>query len=90
MESRRSSFASHHHREIAQSLSSMKVASPKGRLTIAVADRKLTTDSPLWGDVEGAIPFHHKRRFTFSLVGIKANYIRLIFEVGLPTRIATR
>ncbi|HEY1582273.1 MAG TPA: hypothetical protein VGF73_04135, partial [Chthoniobacterales bacterium] len=62
----------------------------EGRLAIAVADRKLPADSPLWGDVEGAIPFHHKRRFTFSLVGIEANYIRLIFEVGLPTRIATR
>ncbi len=62
----------------------------QGKLSIAVSDRRLTADSPLWINVAGPITFRHKRLFTLSLVGIEANYVRLTFDVDGPTKIATR
>ncbi len=57
----------------------------EGRFSIAVSERPLAANSPLWSPVEGTIPFRHKRRFALSLVGVEANYVRLTFEVdGLP------
>ncbi len=62
----------------------------EGKLSIAVAERRLAADSPHWSTVDGAIRFRHKRLFSFSLVGIDANYVRLTFDVEAPARIATR
>ncbi|MDQ3198735.1 MAG: hypothetical protein M3Q46_06040 [Verrucomicrobiota bacterium] len=55
-----------------------------GRLSIAVSNQRLAPDSPEWSTVEGVVPFRHKRRFTLSLVGIEANYVRLTFQVEPP------
>lgn len=62
----------------------------EGKLSIAVAERRLAANSPHWNPVDGAIRFRHKRLFSFSLVGINANYVRLTFDVKTPERVATR
>jgi hypothetical protein len=63
-------------------------AATDGRLSIAVSDRQLAAESPLWSTVEGTIPFRQKRRFALSLVGVDANYVRLTFDVGDARKIA--
>src|SRR6266446_2029203 len=59
-------------------------AAAEGELLIAVSSQSLMADSPKWSTVEGAIRFRHKRLFRVSLVGIEANYVRLIFRVEAP------
>ena len=59
-----------------------------GRLSIAVSDRQLAAESPLWSTVAGTISFRHKRRFALSLVGVDANYVRLTFDVDDRQKIA--
>ncbi len=59
-----------------------------GQLSIAVSDRQLAAESPLWSTVAGAISFRRKRRFALSLVGVDANYVRLTFNVGDTQKIA--
>jgi hypothetical protein len=56
----------------------------EGELLIAVSNQSLMADSPKWSAVEGAIRFRHKRLFTVSLVGVEANYVRLIFRIEVP------
>ncbi len=56
-------------------------AAAEGKLWIAVSNDFLAAASPKWSQVKGAIRFRHTRLFTVSLVGVEANYVRLIFQV---------
>ncbi|MEY2484767.1 MAG: hypothetical protein QOH39_415 [Verrucomicrobiota bacterium] len=60
-------------------------AAAKGELRIAVSNHRLSPDSTGWTDVEGVIPFAHKRLFGVSLLGIEARYVRLSFHVEKRT-----
>ena len=53
----------------------------RGELKIAVSNQKLAPNSSQWKEVEGVIPFAHKRLFGVSLLGIEAKYVRLSFHV---------
>lgn len=53
----------------------------RGELKISVSNQRLAPRSPEWKDVEGVIPFSHKRLFGVSLLGIEAKYVRLSFRV---------
>ena len=57
----------------------------RGELRISVSDHRLAPHSSEWKDVEGVIPFVHKRLFGVSLLGIEARYVRLSFRVEMPT-----
>ena len=52
-----------------------------GELKIAVSNQRLAPNSSEWKEVEGVIPFSHKRLFGVSLLGIEAKYVRLSFRV---------
>jgi hypothetical protein len=52
-----------------------------GELRIAVSNRRLAPNSADWKEVDGVIPFAHKRLFGVSLLGIEAKYVRLSFRV---------
>jgi hypothetical protein len=52
-----------------------------GELKIAVADSRLAADSPKWRQVDGIIPFSHKRRFNLSTLGVETKFVRLTFHV---------
>jgi hypothetical protein len=60
----------------------------RGELKIAVSNRRLPADSPEWTEVEGIVPFAHKRLFGVSLIGIEARFVRLSFHVEKEGRIA--
>ncbi len=60
----------------------------RGELKIAVANSRLKSDSTSWQEVDGVIPFSHKRLFGVSLIGIEARFVRLSFRVDKPGRIA--
>ena len=62
-------------------------ARARGELKIAVANERLKADSTDWVEVEGVVPFSHKRLFGVSLIGIEAKFIRLSFRVEKPGRI---
>jgi hypothetical protein len=53
----------------------------RGELKISVSNQKLAPNSSEWKEVEGVIPFAHKRLFGVSLLGIEAKYVRLSFHV---------
>lgn len=53
----------------------------RGELKISVSNHRLAPTSPEWKDVEGIIPFSHKRLFGVSLLGIEAKFVRLSFRV---------
>ena len=53
----------------------------RGELKISVSNQALPPKSPKWTEVEGVIPFSHKRVFGVSLLGIEAKYVRLSFHV---------
>lgn len=57
----------------------------RGELKISVSNRRLAPNSSEWKEVEGIIPFAHKRLFGVSLIGIGAKYVRLSFRVETPT-----
>jgi hypothetical protein len=59
-----------------------------GELKIAVSNQRLAPNSSKWKEVEGVIPFAHKRLFGVSLLGIEAKYVRLSFRVEKQTPIA--
>jgi hypothetical protein len=61
-----------------------------GELKIAVANQRLPATSPGWTEVEGVIPFAHKRLFGVSLLGVDAKFVRLSFHVEKKGRIAAR
>src|SRR4051794_27908009 len=59
-----------------------------GELRIAVSNQKLASNSADWKEVEGVIPFTHKRLFGVSLLGIEAKYVRLSFRVEKQSGVA--
>jgi hypothetical protein len=59
----------------------------RGELKIAVSDERLKADSKGWVEVEGIVPFSHKRLFGVSLIGIEARFVRLSFHVEKESRI---
>ncbi len=60
----------------------------RGELKIAVSNERLAAASNAWVEVEGIVPFSHKRLFGVSLVGIEAKFLRLSFRVDKPGRVA--
>ncbi|HEX4638120.1 MAG TPA: hypothetical protein VH170_01390 [Chthoniobacterales bacterium] len=52
-----------------------------GELRIAVSDAPLPADSPKWTEVDGIIPFAHKRLFKLSILGVETKFVRLSFKV---------
>jgi hypothetical protein len=56
-------------------------AGAQGELRIAVSNQRLAAKSPEWTEVDGVIPFAHKRLFGVSLLGIEAKFVRLSFHV---------
>lgn len=63
-------------------------AAARGELRIAVSNHRLSTNSPEWTEVEGIVPFAHKRLFGVSLLGIEAKFVRLSFHVEKESRVA--
>ena len=61
-----------------------------GELTIAVSDSRLAADSPKWTEIDGIIPFSHKRLFNVSLVGVETRFVRLTFHVEDGNNIGSR
>src|SRR5207248_8602674 len=52
-----------------------------GELRIAVSDSALPVDSPKWTQVDGIVPFAHKRLFKLSMLGVETKFVRLSFKV---------
>ena len=52
-----------------------------GELRIAVSDSPLSADSPKWTEVDGIVPFAHKRLFKLSMLGVDTKFVRLSFKV---------
>ena len=52
-----------------------------GELRIAVSNSRLPADSPKWTEVDGIVPFAHKRLFKLSILGVDAKFVRLSFRV---------
>lgn len=61
-----------------------------GELRIAVSNKKLAATSGDWVNVDGIIPFAHKRLFGVSLIGIEAKFVRLSFHVEKQGRLSAR
>lgn len=59
----------------------------RGELKIAISHERLKADSKGWVEVEGIVPFSHKRLFGVSLIGIDAKFVRLSFHVEKEGRI---
>jgi hypothetical protein len=60
----------------------------RGELKIAVANHRLSAKSSEWSEVDGIIPFAHKRLFGVSLMGIEARFVRLSFHIEKEGKIA--
>jgi len=56
-------------------------AAASGELRIAVSDSALPADSPKWTQVDGIVPFAHKRLFKLSMLGVETKFVRLSFKV---------
>lgn len=52
-----------------------------GELRIAVSNAPLAADSPQWTEVDGIVPFAHKRLFKLSILGVDTKFVRLSFRV---------
>ncbi len=61
-------------------------ASACGEFNIAISNSHLPAGSPKWTQVDGIIPFAHKRLFNLSLLGVDAKYVKLSFHVEKPGR----
>jgi len=61
-----------------------------GELRIAVSDSSLPADSPKWTEVEGIVPFAHKRLFKLSMLGVDTKFVRLSFKVERKRRDSAR
>src|SRR5437868_11513599 len=46
-----------------------------GELRIAVSDSALPADSPKWTQVDGIVPFAHKRLFKLSILGVETKFV---------------
>jgi hypothetical protein len=58
-----------------------------GEFNIAISDSRLSPNSRNWIQVDGIVPFSHKRLFNLSLLGTGAKYVRLSFHVEKASRI---
>ena len=58
-----------------------------GEFNIALANSRLAPESPRWVQVDGIVPFAHKRLFNLSLLGTGAKYIKLSFHVERISRL---
>ncbi len=56
-------------------------AAASGELRIAVSNSPLPVDSPKWTEVDGIVPFAHKRLFKLSMLGVETKFVRLSFKV---------
>jgi len=63
-------------------------AAAEGQMKIAVSNYRLPAESAKWTDVNGSVPFTHKRLFNLSLVGVEARYVKLSFHVEKGGRVA--
>ena len=61
-----------------------------GELRIAVSDSALPADSPKWTEVDGIVPFAHKRLFKLSILGVETKFVRLSFKVEGRTEDSAR
>jgi len=61
-----------------------------GELRIAVSDSALPADSPKWTEVDGIVPFAHKRLFKLSMLGVETKFVRLSFKVDGNTQESAR
>src|SRR6266404_4520598 len=52
-----------------------------GELRIAVSNSALPANSPKWTEVDGIVPFAHKRLFKLSMLGVDTRFVRLSFKV---------
>ena len=52
-----------------------------GELRIAVSNSPLPADSTKWVEVDGIVPFAHKRLFSLSMLGVETKFVRLSFHV---------
>jgi hypothetical protein len=52
-----------------------------GELRLAVSDSQLPANSPKWTEVDGIVPFAHKRLFKLSMLGVDTKFVRLSFKV---------
>jgi hypothetical protein len=52
-----------------------------GELRIAVSDSPLPADSSKWVQVDGIVPFAHKRLFKLLILGVETKFVRLSFRV---------
>jgi len=52
-----------------------------GEFNISVSNSHLPADSPKWTQVNGIVPFAHKRLFNLSMLGVEAKYMKLSFHV---------
>jgi hypothetical protein len=62
-------------------------AAASGEFNIAISDSRLKPTSPGWVQVDGIVPFSHKRLFNLSLLGTGAKYVRLSFHVEKNSRL---
>jgi hypothetical protein len=53
----------------------------RGEFNISVSNSHLPVDSPKWTQVDGIVPFAHKRLFNLSMLGVEAKYMKLSFHV---------
>src|SRR5438876_7994115 len=58
-----------------------EIAEACGELRIAVSDSPLPADSPKCTEVDGIVPFAHKRLFKLSILGVETKFVRLSFRV---------
>src|SRR5437868_4384745 len=61
-----------------------------GELRIAVSDSALPADSPKWTEVDGIVPFAHKRLFKLSMLGVETKFVRLSFKVDGQNQASAR
>src|SRR5207237_5066469 len=52
-----------------------------GELRIAVSNSPLPANSSKWTQVDGIVPFAHKRLFKLSMLGVDTKFVRLSFKV---------
>ena len=52
-----------------------------GEFRIAVSNSQLPADSAKWVEVDGIVPFSHKRLFNLSMLGVETRFVRLSFHV---------
>ena len=56
-------------------------AAASGEFRIAVSNSPLPADSAKWVEVDGIVPFAHKRLFNLSMLGVETRFVRLSFHV---------